>query len=382
VANIGLGGGACEPHLPAEPAAEPAQAAQIRVTGQRQVHAWAQRVLPPVERVRPGLWSVPVPIPHNPLRYVLVYAIDLPDGVALVDTGWPVEDAWDVLVAGLAEAGYAIGDVRAVLVTHHHPDHAGLAGRVRAASGAWVGMHPAEARSFEHMGVEALLAFTRSWLHARGAPESEVQSADQLPFALDELLASRPDRLIEDGDTPLGQGTSLRAVWTPGHTAGHLCFFDEVAGLLFAGDHVLPRISPNIMLMDPRDTDPLSDFLESLTTVAKLPVDEVLPAHEYRFAGLEHRVAQLRGHHERRLSEVERLVVANPDSSTYAIASLLTWSRPWSQLGTMRRAAIGEALAHLVLLRRHGRVQNLGTDVDRWRTATEGGAGEPFTNGR
>ena len=45
---------------------------EIRVTGVRQQRAWSQRVLPPVERVRPGLWSVPVPIPNNPLRYVLV----------------------------------------------------------------------------------------------------------------------------------------------------------------------------------------------------------------------------------------------------------------------------------------------------------------------
>lgn len=50
--------------------------------GAVQRQAWVDGVLPPVEQVRPGLWSIPVPIPDNPLRYVLVYAFELPDGVA------------------------------------------------------------------------------------------------------------------------------------------------------------------------------------------------------------------------------------------------------------------------------------------------------------
>ena len=93
-------------------------------------------VLPPVEQVRPGLWSIPVPIPDNPLRYVLVYAFELDGGgVAIVDAGWNTDDAWAALNAGWPRPAAASSDVRAVLVTHIHPDHYGLAGRVREASG-------------------------------------------------------------------------------------------------------------------------------------------------------------------------------------------------------------------------------------------------------
>jgi glyoxylase-like metal-dependent hydrolase (beta-lactamase superfamily II) len=158
-------------------------------------------------------------------------------------------------------------------------------------------------------------------------------------------------------------------VWTPGHTAGHLCFHDEAAGLLFSGDHVLPRISPNIALMDVPggDLDPLSDFLTSLEAVGKLSVEEILPAHEYRFAGLEQRVRQLRSHHEVRLAELATHIAEHPDATTYELATLLTWSRPWEQIGEMRRAAIGETLAHLAVLARRGRVVRLDGDVDHWR---------------
>ena len=80
-----------------------------------------------MERVRPGLWSVPTPFPRSPLRYVLAYLIEAPGGLAIIDTGWPSDEAWDGLVAGVRETGHEISDVAAVLVTHFHADHYGLA---------------------------------------------------------------------------------------------------------------------------------------------------------------------------------------------------------------------------------------------------------------
>jgi glyoxylase-like metal-dependent hydrolase (beta-lactamase superfamily II) len=186
-------------------------------------------------------------------------------------------------------------------------------------------MHREEARCLRQLPDAAqFVRYHREWLLARGAPRAEAEADAALPFDFADLAASRPDRLIEDGDEPFAPHVRLRAVWTPGHTPGHLCLHDEAAGLLLSGDHVLPRISPNIGQMDEPDVDPLSDYLESLTTVAKLAVDEVLPAHEFRFTGLDHRVAQLRRHHERRLAELQRLVVDDPDSSTWELAARLT----------------------------------------------------------
>src|SRR5215472_16854837 len=101
--------------------------------------------LPPVERVRPGLWSVPVPIPSNSLRYVFVYVFETDAGPFIVDAGWNTDDAFAALSDGLTQAGADITDVQGVLVTHIHPDHYGLAGRVREVSGAWIALHPADA---------------------------------------------------------------------------------------------------------------------------------------------------------------------------------------------------------------------------------------------
>src|SRR3712207_5936704 len=120
----------------------------VEITGTAQHAAWQARSLPPVEQVRAGLWSIPVPIPHNPLRYVSVHAFALDGGgLGLLDTGWESDEGWAALTGGLSSIGAGIADGRGVLVTHLHFDHLGLAARVREATGAWIAMHPADAHA-------------------------------------------------------------------------------------------------------------------------------------------------------------------------------------------------------------------------------------------
>ena len=88
---------------------------------------------------------------------------------------------------------------------------------------------------------------------------------------------AQPDRLIEDGDALGLAGWDLRAVWTPGHSPGHLCFHSADRRLVLSGDHVLPRISPNISYHSQQIHNPLADYLDSLVKVERLDCDEVLP---------------------------------------------------------------------------------------------------------
>ena len=344
----------------------------FEVTGSLQQQAWAERVLPPVEKVQDGLWSIPVPIPNNPLRYVLVYVLELDDGVALVDAGWDTPAAWEALQQGLHVAGASLGDVRAVLVTHIHPDHYGLAGRVREASGAWVGLHPADAALLPARygaGVPDLLREMHHLLRSCGVPEQElgVLADASLPL-IDYVRQVLPDRMVEDGERLPLPGWDLRAVHTPGHSPGHLCFHEPRRRLLLSGDHVLPRITPNVGVHAQSGGNPLAAFLDSLARVSALEPDvgEVLPAHEYRFAGIAARVEQLLGHHEHRLEEIR---AAAAGRTTWELTAALTWSRSWDQVsGFMRRAAVAETLAHLVLLESRGSVLRSGAPW-RWTAA-------------
>jgi glyoxylase-like metal-dependent hydrolase (beta-lactamase superfamily II) len=347
----------------------------VEITGTAQREAWLARALPPVEQLRDGLWSIPVPIPHNPLRYVSVYAFALDGGgLGLLDTGWQSDESWATLTDGLTSIGGAVGDVRGVLVTHLHFDHLGLAARVRESSGAWVAMHPADASAVARLsaaGAETMVASEVDFLIGLGADRAEavgdVGPAERLE-AFTRMAV--PDRLLEDGDHADFPGWRMRAVHTPGHTPGHLCFAEEDTRLFFSGDHVLPRISPNISTNQAGAADPLRDYLESLRGVRDLDPAEVLPAHEWRFRGLDERVDELTAHHEARLAELLAAIRAHPESTPWQLAASLTWSRPWDQYERrMRIFAVTETDAHLRLLASRGLVTSSGGSVPTWTLA-------------
>lgn len=343
----------------------------VEITGTAQRQAWRDGVLPPVELVRPQLWSVPVPIPDNPLRYVIVHLLELDDGVAVVDTGWNTEAAWTALVDGLAAAGYGVGDVRAALITHIHPDHYGLAGRLREASGAWVALHAADAELLPGRygaDVGAVVAQMRALLAECGVPAGVIAELSEASMGIREFVSqAEPDVLLEHGKRLPLRGWDMVPLHTPGHSPGHVCFLDRDRRVLLSGDHVLPRISPNISVHAQQRGNPLADFLDSLRAVRDLDVEEVLPAHEWRFAPLSARVDELLDHHASRLSVVEQAIADHPGATCWETTRRLPWSRSWDQVrGHMQRAAVGETLAHLVLLEARGDVRREPAVPWRW----------------
>ena len=344
------------------------------ITGSAQHAAWQAKAVPPVERLRDGLWSVPVPM-LGPLRYVSVYVFALDGGgLGLIDTGWESDEGWTALTEGLTSIGGGIGDVRGVLITHLHFDHLGLAERVRRASGAWIAMHPADAAvvgSPVHRDPVASVAAEVDFLVFLGADPDEAATDVGPPENLARFSRMAiPDRLLEHGDTAEFPGWRLRAVHTPGHTAGHLCFGEERTGLLFSGDHVLPRITPNISTAHDGPADPLRHYLESLGAVGADEPAEVLPAHEWRFRGLSERTAAIAAHHEHRLTELLDAIRSYPHSTPWQLAGHLTWSRPWEQYERrMRIFAVTETDAHLRLLASRGLVTTDGGPVPTWTLA-------------
>ncbi|WP_371592755.1 MBL fold metallo-hydrolase [Streptomyces virginiae] len=334
-----------------------------------------------------GVWAIKVPIPDNPLGHTLVHVLDTDRGPVLVDTGWDDPASWDTLVAGLAALGTAVTDIHGVVITHHHPDHHGLSGQVREASGAWIAMHAADTevvvrtRSSEP-GI--WFDYMSAKLAAAGAPEEHIAPlraarASGRMRTLPGLRAAVPDREIVPAELLPLAGRRLRAIWTPGHTPGHVCLHLEEEhparlpgnGRLFSGDHLLPGISPHIGLYeapeDTRVTDPLGDYLDSLERIGRLGPAEVLPAHQHAFTDAPARVRELLDHHEERLTGLWTLL-AEP-LTPWGLAERMEWNRPWEQIPYgSRNIAVSEAEAHVRRLVKQGRAEAVpGTDPVTYR---------------
>ena len=322
------------------------------ITGSAQHDAWQAGTTPPIEEVRSGLWSVPVPIPNNPLRYTLSYVFTGDTDVLVVDPGWNHEAGWQALTAGLRVAGVETADVTGIVVTHVHIDHHGLSHRLREASGAWIAMHPAERDSLPSRlwkEAEGGPDTNALWLHRYGVPaEIALEMTASRPSMQPFLNLADPDVLLEHGDPLPIPDARLRAIWTPGHTPGHLCLFDETENVLLTGDHVLPRISPNIGLHPNGMAAPLATYLQSLSATAAFDGAEALPAHEYRFEGIRQRTRDLQEHHRQRCQEVLDVLADGGPSTAWQVTERLSWSRGWpAVVGMMRRAALAETAAHL-----------------------------------
>ena len=328
------------------------------VTGVAQREAWQARQFPPVEQVATGLWSVPVTIPDSPLRYTLAYLIHSDGCVIAVDPGWDSDTGWQNLLRGMAAAGIAADRVTGIVVTHAHPDHHGLSGRLKEASGAWIAMHAAEAatlpaRLWQAGGGEA---GDRGWLTRCGVPADVVgeltfSDAQEGPI----WRMPDPDVLLSDGDDIDLPGRRLRVVWTPGHTPGHICLHDADHDLLLTGAHLLPRITPNVGLAPGGQGSPLGGYLASLRRVRDYDSAEALPAHEYRFRDIAARADAIADHHKARAEEIISVIASSGRPTMWQVAQQLTWSRGWAQVtGFMRRAALAETAAHIAYLEEAG----------------------------
>jgi glyoxylase-like metal-dependent hydrolase (beta-lactamase superfamily II) len=312
-----------------------------------------------VERVTETVARIALPLPMRDLKVVNAYAIGGSDGVTLIDPGWADVESESMLVHGLASLGFSPADVRRILVTHAHWDHYTQALKWQKELGAHVylgaeerhtiaafaslrGVYPNQVRLLRVAGADALA--------------DDVASVDLEPHERD-MPVGPPDVWLTDGDRIDCGTTTIVAHATPGHTRGHMVFEDPDAGLLFTGDHVLPRITPSIGFERSPDRNALRTYLGSLQLCLTRRSATMLPAHGALSSDVGTRVEQLLAHHEDRLDQIRTLVSAGA-LTAYDVARRMRWTRhdrAIDELGTVHgMTAVLEVLAHLEVLEQQG----------------------------
>jgi glyoxylase-like metal-dependent hydrolase (beta-lactamase superfamily II) len=337
-----------------------------------------------VTEVAPGVLRLQLPIDLPGLGHVNTYALEDERGFALVDPGLPGPKAWADLNDRLDRAGIPVTRVHTVVVTHSHPDHFGGAGMLAEVSGAEVltsrwfrtvfdpdeagegGLQPAgleadhDDEAAKRAAVEHILRMTQRPTPWGGRtdgfpPEQRAAMRENLDEALNWFRIPRPTIRVADRDPVRLAGRDWFAVETPGHTADHLCLLDPTEGVLLAGDHVLPSITPHISgLIGPLgdrtgEPDPLAMYVDSLDRVAALDgVRTVLPAHGHPFTDLVGRVDEVKAHHHERLDRLRQLSDGGGWASVVELSHLLFAPRSWGSM------AESETYAHLEHLRLTG----------------------------
>src|SRR5215831_1456549 len=269
--------------------------------------------------------------------------------------------AREAFSAGLRKAGLDVANLRAIVLTHHHPDHIGLSGELQEQSGAAVYMHPIDEAGVQIIWSGAMPERFRSvsqFFKQHGLPPTDFWFTQVDPEVMRNIIRVPPHAAItpvEDGEEIDLVGEHYRVIWTPGHSDGHVCLFRERDGVFLAADHVLPRITPNVGLYSARDrVNPLGDYLNSLEKVANLPASIVLPGHGEPFADLAGRTAEIIEHHRQRELEILAMLEMRPQHA-YEVAEQLFGHR-WNN-SEARRMAVAETLSHLEYLRFNGQVE-------------------------
>jgi glyoxylase-like metal-dependent hydrolase (beta-lactamase superfamily II) len=321
--------------------------------------------LPEAREVAPNVWKITVPIPF-PLRFVNIHALVGKDGWAIVDTGMGNPDARVAFAAGLQRAGLDIHDLRAIVLTHHHPDHVGLSGELFEQSRAPVYMHPIDAEAIQILWNNSLpqrFGRVSQFFLQHGLPPTQLWYTHVEPQQARTIINVPPPAAVtpvEDGEMLELVGEVYRVIWVPGHSDGQIVLFRERDGLFLAADHVLPRITPNVGLYSEKDRpNPLGDYLESLAKVAALPASLVLPGHGEPFTDLAGRTAEITQHHHEREEQLLAMLRERPQHA-YELAVQLFQDRLKSD--EARRMGVAEVIAHLEHMRLAGRLTQQRTD--------------------
>ncbi|SEM56137.1 Glyoxylase, beta-lactamase superfamily II [Gemmobacter aquatilis] len=317
--------------------------------------------------VAEGVLWLRLPLPMA-LDHVNVFALEDGDGWTIVDTGFDSRKTraiWEALLAGPLQGR----PVRRVVVTHHHPDHIGLAGWFQARGAELVTTRTAwlYARMLtldaQEKATPQQIAF---WRAAGMDPDMLAQRSAERPFNFCDVVHPLPPgftRLVEGGQITMG-GRRWQVHMGDGHAPEHATFWSLDDDLVLGGDQLLPSISANIGVYPTEpEADPLADWIAACTRFLPLaePRHLVLPGHKLPFTGLPTRLRQMIENHDSALIRLHDHL-ASPRTATGCFPALFKREIGPAEYGL----ALVESVAHLNHLLNKGLAQRSMAPEGHW----------------
>lgn len=327
-----------------------------------------------------GLWRLRLPLPWAHIPHVNAYAVaDGDGGVTLVDCGGAGDPScWDALAVALGQAGFTPADVRRIVLTHYHSDHAGLVARFVDEFGSEVLGHPDHAHFTDAMLRPGAIAAARERrAREEGVPPERIASYRTTREELEGVLAPvLPDRALADGDLLGSALGAWRVLVTPGHAPSHVCLHQPEADVLIAGDLVAPSYAPSFDYG--YSADPIAETQASLDRLAALgAVAVTLPGHGRPLLDLPAALAVWRTGLHDAVEELARAVEQQP-AGAYELMLRLHGPDDDAETGAWQLTVI---LCYLRHLRQSGRIVRERVD-GRFRYVATAAAGQPAAASR
>lgn len=294
-----------------------------------------------------NIYTFPIPLKNSPLKWINCYLIKGERGL-LVDTAFNQPESEQAILDALSTLGMSIEETD-LFITHMHVDHSGLVERLKRPQNHVYASRTTAQMIDRFQQPEHWDWIVRNNLYT-GTPKEEA-----LPYNEHIAYSNRPAKTIEFSIVAPGDHLSVgeydfEVYDLEGHAPGQTGLYDAKKGILFCGDHILGKITPNITAWD-LEKDYLAIFLKNLDRVDALGLQHLYTAHRELPEDISKRISELKMHHAQRLDEVREIIHKHGSGVTaYEVAKEMTWSIKKGFLDfpkTQKWFACSEALAHL-----------------------------------
>ncbi|MFW9866741.1 MAG: MBL fold metallo-hydrolase [Candidatus Thorarchaeota archaeon] len=306
------------------------------------------------------------------LRFVSMYLFQIDDKYVLIDAGLSFTDCERSFLTELEKLNISPSNLQYLIITHEHPDHIGLANVLKEKN--------PKIKIVMHTITRDIMKYMTNSRNAIQIQESATDASLYLTkYGVGKKLSARvlqymtnfrsitefhePDQVLEDNDEIIVNSNNLKVIWTPGHSVGHICIFDQKKRYLFSGDHILSRITPHIGAFLPNPsidktdtfTNILDLYLKSLDKIDKLNPKIIFPAHQEIIYNPHERILEIKKHHANRLIEIAKAIEDTP--KTPFKISQIHFGENLSEINTF--LALSEVLSHLIYLEQQNKVKRI-----------------------